>query len=186
MPVFQYRFGNGIEQAKAIIDAGIAGKPFMSARWKRCGAASADYYAVPWRGKWATELGGVLMGHAIHPHDLFTYLMGDVSALFGRVATRVNPIEVEDCISASLVTEIGALAQLHRHARLGRRDDPHPPRLRERHLRERPRAPTIPATSRGRSCRATPRRRPRSTRCSRTGSTCRRASRRRWRASTMR
>ena len=26
MPVFQYRFGNGIEQAKAIIDAGIAGK----------------------------------------------------------------------------------------------------------------------------------------------------------------
>jgi predicted dehydrogenase len=26
MPVFQYRFGDGAEQAKAIIDAGIAGK----------------------------------------------------------------------------------------------------------------------------------------------------------------
>ena len=32
MPVFQYRFGDGIEQAKAIIDAGIAGKPFEIGR----------------------------------------------------------------------------------------------------------------------------------------------------------
>ena len=29
MPVFQYRFGNGIEQAKRIIDAGLAGKPYV-------------------------------------------------------------------------------------------------------------------------------------------------------------
>ena len=65
MPVFQYRFGNGIAQAKAIIDAGLAGKPYVGTvetLWRR----DADYYAVPWRGKWATELGGVLMGHAIH------------------------------------------------------------------------------------------------------------------------
>ena len=120
MPVFQYRFGNGIEQAKAIIEAGIAGKPFMGTvetLWRR----DANYYAVPWRGKWATELGGVLMGHAIHPHDLFTYLMGDISRVFGRVATRVNPIEVEDTISASLVMQSGALASLT--ATLGSADD---------------------------------------------------------------
>ena len=47
-----------------------------SAPSRRCGAARRDYYAVPWRGKWKTELGGVLMGHAIHPHDMFVYLMG--------------------------------------------------------------------------------------------------------------
>ena len=120
MPVFQYRFGNGIEQAKAIIDAGIAGKPFMGTvetLWRR----DAPYYAVPWRGKWATELGGVLMGHAIHPHDLFTYLMGDIERVFGRVATRVNPIEVEDTISASLVMKSGALASFT--ATLGSADD---------------------------------------------------------------
>lgn len=120
MPVFQYRFGNGIEQAKAIIDAGIAGKPFMGTvetLWRR----DAPYYAVPWRGKWATELGGVLMGHAIHPHDLFTYLMGDIDRVFGRVATRVNPIEVEDTISASLLMKSGALASLT--ATLGSADD---------------------------------------------------------------
>lgn len=109
MPVFQYRFGNGVQQAKAIIDAGIAGKPYVGTvetLWRR----DADYYAIPWRGKWKTELGGVLMGHAIHPHDMFCYLMGNVKSLFGRVATRVNTIEVEDCISASLELESGALA----------------------------------------------------------------------------
>lgn len=120
MPVFQYRFGDGIEQAKAIIDAGIAGKPYsgtVETFWRR----DAPYYAVPWRGKWATELGGVLMGHAIHPHDLFTYLMGDIARVFGRVATRVNPIEVEDTISASLVMKSGALASFT--ATLGSADD---------------------------------------------------------------
>ncbi|MDP2781004.1 Gfo/Idh/MocA family protein [Devosia sp.] len=120
MPVFQYRFGDGIEQAKAIIDAGLAGKAFsgtVETFWRR----DADYYAVPWRGKWASELGGVLMGHAIHPHDLFTYLMGDIARVFGRVATRVNPIEVEDTISASLLMQSGALASLT--ATLGAADD---------------------------------------------------------------
>ncbi len=109
MPIFQYRYGNGIEQAKAIIDAGIAGKPYVGTvetLWRR----GPDYYAVPWRGKWATELGGVLMTHAIHPHDLFTYLMGPIKSLFGRVTTRVNAIEVEDCISASVEMASGALA----------------------------------------------------------------------------
>ena len=109
MPIFQYRYGNGIEQAKAIIGAGIAGKPYVGTvetLWRR----GPDYYAVPWRGKWATELGGVLMTHAIHPHDLFMYLMGPIKSLFGRVTTRVNAIEVEDCISASVEMESGALA----------------------------------------------------------------------------
>jgi predicted dehydrogenase len=111
MPVFQYRYGNGIAQAKAVLDAGLAGKPYVGTVetfWKR----GADYYAVPWRGKWATELGGVLMAHAIHPHDMMTYLMGPVERVFGRVDTRVNPIEVEDCLSASLKMASGALMSL--------------------------------------------------------------------------
>jgi predicted dehydrogenase len=120
MPVFQYRFGDGIQQAKAIIDAGIAGKPYVGTvetLWRR----EAPYYAVPWRGKWKTELGGVLMGHAIHPHDMFIYLMGPLKSLFGRVATRVNPIEVEDCISASVELESGALGSFT--ATLGSADE---------------------------------------------------------------
>ncbi|HEY4199141.1 MAG TPA: Gfo/Idh/MocA family oxidoreductase [Devosiaceae bacterium] len=111
MPIHQYRYGNGIQQAKAIIDSGIAGKPYIATAetlWKR----GPDYYATPWRGKWKSELGGVLMTHSIHIHDLLTYLMGPVTQLFGRVATRVNAIEVEDCVSASCQLASGALASL--------------------------------------------------------------------------
>ena len=111
MPIFQYRFGDGIQRVKALIDSGVCGKPYVATAetlWHR----DAVYYSVPWRGKWSTELGGVLMGHSIHIHDIIVYLMGPISRLFGRVATRVNKIEVEDCISASCALESGALASL--------------------------------------------------------------------------
>jgi len=111
MPIFQYRFGNGVQKAKRIIEMGIAGKPYLATietAWKR----TAKYYETPWRGRWETERGGVLLMHAIHAHDLMTWLMGPVASVFARTATRVNPIEVEDCAVASLVMESGALVSL--------------------------------------------------------------------------
>jgi predicted dehydrogenase len=111
MPIFQYRYGNGVEKARRIIDAGIAGKPYVGSvetLWKR----TPEYYAVPWRGRWATELGGVLVTHALHLHDMALHLMGPAARVFGRVATRVNDIEVEDCASASLLMQSGALVSL--------------------------------------------------------------------------
>ncbi len=111
MPVFQYRYGNGLQKAKRIIDLGLAGKPYLGTvetAWKR----TAAYYATPWRGRWESELGGVLLTHAIHAHDLLTYLMGPVASVFARTATRVNPIEDDDCAVASLSMESGALVSL--------------------------------------------------------------------------
>jgi predicted dehydrogenase len=111
MPVFQYRFGNGLQKAKRIIELGLAGRPYLACvetAWLR----GAKYYAVPWRGRFETELGGALLTHAIHSHDILTYLMGNVASAFARTATRVNPIEVEDCAVASLELESGALASL--------------------------------------------------------------------------
>ena len=67
---------------------------------------------MPWRGRFETELGGALLTHAIHSHDILTYLMGDVASVFARTATRVNPIEVEDCAVATLELQSGALASL--------------------------------------------------------------------------
>ena len=108
MPIFQYRYGEGVAQARHIIESGLAGKPYVGTAetlWKR----DAAYYDNPWRGRWATELGGVLMTHAIHLHDMLTYLMGPVDRVFARTTTRVNAIEVEDCVSASLLMKNGAL-----------------------------------------------------------------------------
>ena len=108
MPIFQYRFGNGVQKAKRIIESGIAGKPYLATvetAWKR----TAEYYETPWRGRRGTEQGGVLLMHAIHNHDLLTWLMGPAASVFAQTATRVNPIEVEDCAVASLLMRSGAL-----------------------------------------------------------------------------
>jgi predicted dehydrogenase len=111
MPIFQYRFGNGVQKARRLIELGIAGRPYLATvetAWMR----TATYYEAPWRGRWETEGGGVLLMHAIHAHDLTTWLMGPVASVFGYTATRVNPIEVEDCAVASLVMRSGALVSL--------------------------------------------------------------------------
>jgi predicted dehydrogenase len=111
MPVFQYRFGNGVQKAMRIIDLGIAGRPYLATvetAWKRL----PQYYAIPWRGQWKRARGGVLLSQAIHLHDLLVYLMGPVASVFARTATLVNPVEVEDCAVASLVMQSGALASL--------------------------------------------------------------------------
>jgi predicted dehydrogenase len=111
MPVFQYRFGNGLQKARRIVERGLAGKPYLATvetAWKR----GAKYYSAPRRGRWDTELGGVLLTHAIHSHDIMTYLMGPIASVFARTATRVNPIEVEDCAVASLAMASGALVSL--------------------------------------------------------------------------
>lgn len=108
-PVFQYRFGQSITQLKALIDKGLAGRPFVAAletHWSR----DAEYYAAPWRGTWVGENGGAVLGHAIHSHDILCLLFGAVGALTAATATRVNPIETEDCAMVQFEMESGALA----------------------------------------------------------------------------
>ncbi len=111
MPIFQYRFGNGLQKLKHLVDRGLAGTPYLTTietSWKR----GPDYYATPWRGKWATEMGGVCLSQAIHAHDMLSYINGPVARIFARVATRVNPIEVEDCAAVSVEMANGSLATL--------------------------------------------------------------------------
>jgi len=111
MPIFQYRFGHGVQKLKFLIKEGIAGQAFLTTvetAWRR----RAAYYAVPWRGKWETELGGAMVTLAIHAHDLLHYVLGPIKNVFARTATKVNPIETEDCVSASLEMVDGSLASL--------------------------------------------------------------------------
>jgi predicted dehydrogenase len=111
MPIFQYRFGHGVQKLKFLIQEGLAGQAYLTTietAWRR----RAEYYAVPWRGKWETELGGALVTLAIHAHDLLYYVLGPIKHVFARTATKVNPIETEDCVSASLEMADGSLASL--------------------------------------------------------------------------
>lgn len=108
-PVFQYRFGPAFAQLQALIDAGLTGKPHIAAletHWAR----GADYYAVPWRGTWAGEQGGAVLGHAIHAHDLLEHFFAPVAHVTARLSTRINPIETEDCAVITFDLADGAIA----------------------------------------------------------------------------
>jgi predicted dehydrogenase len=110
-PIFQYRFGNGFRRLLHLCDNGLLGKTYLATvetHWRRRPA----YYAVPWRGRFATELGGCLTSHAIHAHDMLMHALGPVRSVHARTATRVNPIETEDCAVVSLEMADGALAAL--------------------------------------------------------------------------
>jgi predicted dehydrogenase len=108
-PIFQYRFGNGFRRLLHLRDKGLLGRTYLATietHWRR----GAPYYEAPWRGRFATELGGSLVTHAIHANDLLVHALGPVRSVHARTATRVNPIETEDCAVVSLELADGALA----------------------------------------------------------------------------
>ena len=111
MPIFQYRFGDGIARVRHAIRSGLAGRHYLSTV-ETAKKRGPDYYAVPWRGRLASELGGVLLTQAIHNHDLLTWLLAPPALVSCMKATRVNAIEVEDCAVAALQLADGSLASL--------------------------------------------------------------------------
>ena len=110
-PIFQYRFGNGLQKLKFLQARGLTGRSYLSTietSWRR----PAEYYAVPWRGKWATELGGCCLSQAIHAHDILSFINGPVKSVSARLTTRVNAIEVEDCGAIAIEMADGSVAAL--------------------------------------------------------------------------
>jgi predicted dehydrogenase len=108
VPVYQYRYGNGLARLRHLIAAGLTGTALVASietHWNR----PAAYYDVKWRGHKQTELGGVILGHAIHAHDLLTFTLGPVRRVFAKVTTRVNAIETEDCAAVCFEMASGAL-----------------------------------------------------------------------------
>jgi predicted dehydrogenase len=111
MPIFQYRFGHGIQKLKFLNEQGITGRAILTTvetAWRR----RAEYYAVGWRGKWDTDLGGALVRLAIHAHDMVYYVLGAPRSVAAHMTTLVNPIETEDTVTASLEMADGSLCSL--------------------------------------------------------------------------
>lgn len=111
MPVFQYRYGMGIRKLLHLLGRGLAGRPVLTTvetHWWRPPA----YFEVEWRGRWATELGGGFLGHAVHAHDMLTLVHGEPASVFAHGATLLNRIEVEETMTASVRMANGSLAAL--------------------------------------------------------------------------
>ncbi|WP_405659691.1 Gfo/Idh/MocA family oxidoreductase [Streptomyces sp. NBC_01166] len=107
--VFQHRFGSGARHVRRLLRSGAFGRPLVAhcqTTWYR----DTAYYAVPWRGRWATEGGGPAMGHGIHQTDLLLDLMGPWAEVRGMAARLVHDVETEDVSTAQIRFEGGAVA----------------------------------------------------------------------------
>jgi predicted dehydrogenase len=111
--VCQRRFYAPVQRMRRAIDAGKIGAPALGVV-TMLGWRDEKYYASdPWRGKWRSEGGGVLVNQAPHQLDLLQWFMGPVDALYGAWSNFNHPyIEVEDSAVAVLRFKSGALGNI--------------------------------------------------------------------------
>lgn len=109
--VFQQRTGTAAAHARRLLRDGSLGRPLIAVcetLWYR----DAEYFAVPWRGRWQTEGGGTTLGHGIHQIDLLSYLLGDWASVQGRLWRLDRDTETEDASTATVTFANGVVAQI--------------------------------------------------------------------------
>jgi UDP-N-acetyl-2-amino-2-deoxyglucuronate dehydrogenase len=108
--ICQRRLYEPVLRIKRAIVEGKIGNPIL-ATLIVMGWRDAEYYRMdPWRGKWGTEGGGVLLTQTSHQLDLIQWFMGPIDELFGYWDNLNHPyIEVEDTAVAVMRFKNGAL-----------------------------------------------------------------------------
>jgi len=109
--IFQRRFWPASQRIRKAIDDGKLGNLTLGECIVRIWRPQEYFESDPWRGKWATEGGGVLMNQAVHSIDHFQWFMGKAVEVTGRYATLKHGayIDVEDTAVAVVKFENGAL-----------------------------------------------------------------------------
>lgn len=112
--IFQRRFWPSAQRIRHAIDDGLLGKLTFGSASSLLWRPQSYFAADPWRGKWATEGGGVMMNQAVHTIDLLQWFMGPATEVYGRIATLRHGayIDVEDTVAATVVFESGALGSI--------------------------------------------------------------------------
>ena len=111
--VSQRRFFEPVLRMKAAVDAGKIGKPILGTVMMFSWRDEAYYQSDPWRGKWSTEGGGVLINQSPHHLDILQWLMGPIEEISGEWANLTHPyIEVEDTALATIRFRNGGLGNV--------------------------------------------------------------------------
>jgi predicted dehydrogenase len=95
------------------IEEGAIGTPVL-AELTVLGWRDEAYYRLdPWRGRWDSEGGGVMVNQTPHQMDLLQWMMGPVDELFGYWDNLNHPyVEVEDTAVAVIRFKSGALGSI--------------------------------------------------------------------------
>jgi predicted dehydrogenase len=132
--ISQRRFYEPVQRMKAAIEAGKIGTPILGVFSMFSWRDQAYYQSDPWRGRWSTEGGGVLVNQSPHHLDLLHWFLGEIEEISGYWANLNHPyIEVEDTalamirfrngalgsVVASLSQRPGLFSRIHVHGSLG-------------------------------------------------------------------
>jgi predicted dehydrogenase len=112
--ISQRRWYPPVRRMKAAIDAGQIGRPVLGTFVMYSWRDPAYYQSDPWRGRWDTEGGGVLVNQSPHMLDLLRWLMDDeIAEVAGSWANLNHPsVEVEDTALAILRFRRGGLGSI--------------------------------------------------------------------------
>jgi UDP-N-acetyl-2-amino-2-deoxyglucuronate dehydrogenase len=111
--ISQRRFFQPVQRMKTAIDAGKIGRPslglFLQYSWRE----PSYYHSDPWRGRWDTEGGGVLVNQSPHQLDILLWLMGPAAEVSGYWANVNHPnVEVDDTAVATIRFASGGLGSI--------------------------------------------------------------------------
>ncbi len=111
--ISQRRLYEPVRRMKDAIDAGKVGRPVLGTFQMFSWRDRAYYESDPWRGKWATEGGGVLVNQSPHMLDLLQWFMGEIDEVSGYWANLNHPyVEVEDTALAMIRFKSGGLGSV--------------------------------------------------------------------------
>jgi predicted dehydrogenase len=111
--VSQRRWYEPVVRMKQAIDAGKIGAPVLCVFSMFSWRDEAYYRSDPWRGRWDTEGGGVLVNQSPHMLDLLQWFMGEIDEVSGTWANLNHPsVEVEDTALAMIRFKSGGLGSV--------------------------------------------------------------------------
>jgi len=110
--IFQDRLKPSVERLKALVESRAIGRPILASARVKWFRPPSYYGESRWRGTQTLDGGGALINQAIHTVDVLLWVFGPVARVFGKVATRLHDIEVEDTAVATLEFASGAVGTI--------------------------------------------------------------------------
>lgn len=111
--ISQRRYLRCVQRLKNAIDENKIGIPVLGTVNVLGWRDKAYYESDPWRGKWSTEGGGVMVNQTSHQLEILLWLMGPVEEVYGVWRNFNHPyVEIEDTALAIVKFKNGGLGNI--------------------------------------------------------------------------